>query len=53
MASPSQRTSRRRQIKRRKMGKERRRKLSKNPPRTLPLDEAPSGEQLRGKREKS
>lgn len=53
MASPSQRTRRRRQIKRRRSGKERRRRLAKNPPRTLPLDEAPSGEQLRAKRNKS
>jgi len=51
MASPSQRTKRRRRNKHRRSGKESRREFRKNPPRTLPLDEAPSGAELREKRE--
>ena len=51
MASPSQRTKRRRRNKHRRSGKESRREFRKNPPRILPLDEAPSGAELKEKRE--
>ncbi len=46
MASKTQKTWRRRQNKKKKLGKERRRKLRKDPPQTLSLDEAPSGAEV-------
>ena len=49
MPSNTKRTYRRRQLRRRKMGKARRRELRKNPPKHLPLDEAPSGAETRSK----
>lgn len=50
MASRTMKTYRRRQLKKKKRGGERRRKLRSDPPRTLPLDEAPSGEELKKKK---
>lgn len=49
MVSNSIRTERRRRLKLKKQGKERKRKQRKNPPQTLPLDEAPSGAEKRSK----